>query len=177
MNPIKLPTLLQSIVAPQVIKSFILQQLDRLPPTTQQVAKECALVGEYFSRHIIYHLNSGKGTDSGHSTDKIDRAFQHLIDAKIIEPIRTQINMSRHAKVKIQIISKTPHIPNIDDISGAPITLNLSILKLNSQCEEGGRDGIDIWFMRISLIKLFLAGSKRPKCPKIIFVEADSCKD
>ena len=108
MNPIKLPTLLQSIVAPQVIKSFILQQLDRLPPTTQQVAKECALVGEYFSRHIIYHLNSGKGTDSGHSTDKIDRAFQHLIDAKIIEPIRTQINMSRHAKVKIQIIRKTP---------------------------------------------------------------------
>ena len=104
-SPIKLPTLLQSIVAPQVIKSFILQQLDRLPPTTQQVAKECALVGEYFSRHIIYHLNSGKGNDSGHSTDKIDRAFQHLIDAKIIEPIRTQINMSRHAKVNIKIIS------------------------------------------------------------------------
>ena len=101
---IKLPTLLQSIVAPQVIKSFILQQLDRLPPTTQQVAKECALVGEYFSRHIIYNLNSGKGTDAGHSTDKIDRAFQHLIDAKIIEPIRTQINMSRHAKVKDQMI-------------------------------------------------------------------------
>ena len=98
--PIGLPKLLESIVAPQVIKSFILQQLDRLPPTTQQVAKECALVGEYFSRHIIYYLNSGKGSENS-STDKIDRAFQHLIDAKIIEPIRTQINMSRHAKVAI----------------------------------------------------------------------------
>ena len=42
-----------------------------------------------------------------------------------------------------------PHIPNIDDISGAPITLNLTILILNFQCEEGARDGIDIWFMRI----------------------------
>ena len=58
-NDCELPSVLLRINAPQVIKSFILQQLDRLPPTTQQVAKECALVGEYFSRHIIYHLNQG----------------------------------------------------------------------------------------------------------------------
>jgi class 3 adenylate cyclase len=124
-SPIKLPTLLQSIVAPQVIKSFILQQLDRLPPTTQQVAKECALVGEYFSRHIIYHLNSGKGNDSGHSTDKIDRAFQHLIDAKIIEPIRTQINMSRHAK-------PVQNVPNARKSS----LLKQIHVKTDTQCEH-----------------------------------------
>lgn len=122
--PIKLPTLLQSIVAPQVIKSFILQQLDRLPPTTQQVAKECALVGEYFSRHIIYHLNSGKGSENS-STDKIDRAFQHLIDAKIIEPIKTQINMSRHAK-------PVQNVPNARKSS----LLKQIHVKTDTQCEH-----------------------------------------
>jgi class 3 adenylate cyclase/tetratricopeptide (TPR) repeat protein len=89
----ELPLVLQRINAPQVIKSFILQQLDRLPPTTQQVAKECALVGEYFSRHVIYHLNQGTSNDK----DKVDRAFQQLIDAKIIEPIKTTVDMSRNA--------------------------------------------------------------------------------
>ena len=33
-----------------------------------------------------------------------------------------------------------PHIPNIDAISGALITLSLSIFILNSQCEEGARE-------------------------------------
>ena len=42
-----------------------------------------------------------------------------------------------------------PHIPNIDAISGALSTLSLSILILNSQCEEGARDGIDIWYVGI----------------------------
>ena len=42
-----------------------------------------------------------------------------------------------------------PHIPNIDAISGALITLSLSILKLNSQCEEDARNGMDIWYMGI----------------------------
>ena len=41
-----------------------------------------------------------------------------------------------------------PHMPKIDAISGTLITLSLSIL-LNYQCEEGARDGIDIWYMRI----------------------------
>ena len=42
-----------------------------------------------------------------------------------------------------------PHIPNIDVISSALITLSFGKLILNSQCEEGARDGIDIWYMRI----------------------------
>ena len=46
---------------------------------------------------------------------------------------------------KIITIKYNPHIPNIDAISGAPITLSLSLLILNSQCEEGAREGIDIW--------------------------------
>ena len=39
------------------------------------------------------------------------------------------------------------HVPNIDAISGALITLSLSIMKLNSQCEEGAKDRFDIWYM------------------------------
>ena len=41
------------------------------------------------------------------------------------------------------------HIPNIDAISGALITLSLTILILTSQFEEGARDIIDIWYMGI----------------------------
>ena len=41
------------------------------------------------------------------------------------------------------------HMPNIDAISGALITLSLNILILDSQCEEGARDDIDIWYMGI----------------------------
>ena len=48
------------------------------------------------------------------------------------------------------IASYNPHIPNIDAISGALITLSLSILILDSQCEEGAIDGIYIWYMEIS---------------------------
>ena len=48
-----------------------------------------------------------------------------------------------------------PRKPNIDAISGALITLSLSIL--NSQCEEGVRDGIDIWYMGF-IIVLMIAG-------------------
>ena len=36
-----------------------------------------------------------------------------------------------------------PHIPNIDDISGALIRSSLSIVLLNFQCEEDAKDGID----------------------------------
>ena len=49
----------------------------------------------------------------------------------------------------IPILYGMGHIPNIDAISGALITLSLNILILNSQCEEGARDGIVIWYMGI----------------------------
>ena len=57
-------------------------------------------------------------------------------------------------KVSLQTLKQKykPHIPNIDAIPGALITLSLSILILNSQCEEGARDGIDIWYMWIITI-------------------------
>ena len=44
-------------------------------------------------------------------------------------------------------IHYNPHKPHIRVISGALITLSLSILIRNSQCEEGARDGIDIRYM------------------------------
>ena len=47
-------------------------------------------------------------------------------------------------------VGYNPHIPNIDAISGALITLSLSIL--NSQCEKGARDSIDIWYMGVEII-------------------------
>ena len=47
--------------------------------------------------------------------------------------------------------SYNSHIPNIDAISGAlnTLSLSMSILIQNSQCEGGARDGIDIWYMGI----------------------------
>ena len=42
----------------------------------------------------------------------------------------------------IPILYGKGHIPNIDAIS--------FILILNSQCEEGARDGIVIWYMEIT---------------------------
>ena len=58
--------------------------------------------------------------------------------------------------------SNNPHEPNLVAISGALITLSLSILILNSQCEEGARDGIDIWYMGI-IIVIFLGRLKQPR--------------
>ena len=85
-------------------------------------------------------MNSGKGTDAGHSTDKIDRAFQHLIDAKIIEPIRTQINMSRHAKVKDQIISIVrcyyfKPVQNVPNARKSSLLKQIHV-KTDTQCEH-----------------------------------------
>ena len=58
--------------------------------------------------------------------------------------------LDRHQVLEaININSNNPHIPNIDAIFGALITLSLRILILNSQCEEGARDGIDIWYIGI----------------------------
>ena len=43
-------------------------------------------------------------------------------------------------------ITYNPYIPNIGAISGALITLGLSIPILNFQCEDCARDRIDIWY-------------------------------
>lgn len=76
-----LPQFIDKIHSPEVIKSFILEQMDRLPPTTQHICKCAALVGTYFSRQIIMSINSSiKPT-------KINQAFRELIEAQIIEPI------------------------------------------------------------------------------------------
>ena len=48
------------------------------------------------------------------------------------------------------MIAYNTHLPNIDAISGALTTLSFSILILNSQYEEGARDGIDSWYMGIT---------------------------
>ena len=58
----------------------------------------------------------------------------------------------RHWKLTKLFEQYNPHIENIDAISGALISLSLSILILNSQCKEGARDGIDIWYMVITLL-------------------------
>ena len=53
-------------------------------------------------------------------------------------------------------VDYNPHKQNIDAISGALITLSLSVPILNSQCEEGARDGIDIWYVGIIPNKMLL---------------------
>ena len=136
-----LPKLLAEITPPQVIKSFILEQLDRLPPTTQQVAKESALVGEFFSRQgrfycnwkievrnvfknltkVIYHLNSIRTGDEDRT--KVDRAFQQLIDAKIIEPIKTSVTISRNANEKSIVPRKSSLVKKIN-------------IKVGTQCDH-----------------------------------------
>ena len=53
--------------------------------------------------------------------------------------------------VDVAGISENNHcIPNIDDFSGALFTLSLSILKLNSQYEEGVREINNIWYKMIT---------------------------
>ena len=43
-----------------------------------------------------------------------------------------------------------PHIPNIDAISGALFTLRIQYEYTQTRCDEGARDGIDIWYMGIT---------------------------
>ena len=74
------------IHAPEVIRSFILEQMDQLPPSTQFVCKCAALVGVYFSRQIISSLVAG------YDVSKINKAFRELIEANIIEPITSSVN-------------------------------------------------------------------------------------
>ena len=40
-------------------------------------------------------------------------------------------------------------MPNIDGISGAFFTLRIRLEYIQTQFDEGARDGIDIWFMLI----------------------------
>ena len=42
------------------------------------------------------------------------------------------------------------HIPNIDAFSGALFTLRIQYEYAQTQCDEGARDGIDIWYMKIT---------------------------
>ena len=44
-----------------------------------------------------------------------------------------------------------PHIPNIVDISGAIFTLRIQYEYTQTQCNEGARYGIDIWYMGINI--------------------------
>ena len=39
------------------------------------------------------------------------------------------------------------HIPNIDGISGDLFTLRIQYEYTQTQCDEGAKDGIDIWYM------------------------------
>jgi len=78
---------ISQIHAPAVIRSFILEQMDRLPPSTQFVCKCAALVGVYFSRQIIFSLVSAP-------QDRVNKAFRQLIEAKIIEPITSTVSQA-----------------------------------------------------------------------------------
>ena len=40
-------------------------------------------------------------------------------------------------------------MPNIHDISGALFTLRIQYEYSQTQCNEGARDGIDIWYIEI----------------------------
>ena len=46
-------------------------------------------------------------------------------------------------------IYNNPHIPNINAISGALFTLRIQYEYTQIHCDEGARDGIDIWYMGI----------------------------
>ena len=52
------------------------------------------------------------------------------------------------------------HIPNIDAISGALFILRITYEYTQIQCDEGARNGIDIWYTRITT----------PALGKVIFV-------
>ena len=43
------------------------------------------------------------------------------------------------------------NIPNIDAISGALFILRIQYEYAQTQCDEGARDDIDIWYMGISV--------------------------
>ena len=50
---------------------------------------------------------------------------------------------------------RNPHISNIDAISGALFTLRIQYEYTQTQCDEGTRDGIDIWIYNMGIIPIF----------------------
>ena len=46
-----------------------------------------------------------------------------------------------------------PHIQNIKAISGALFTMRIQYEYAQTQCDEGARDGVDIWYMGITRLK------------------------
>ena len=59
-----------------------------------------------------------------------------------------------------------PHTPYIDAISGALFTLRIQYEYTQTQCDEGARDGIDIWSMGIICLGLVRLRFKVRKFPK-----------
>ena len=59
------------------------------------------------------------------------------------------ISGMNHGPCRMEYITYKLRLPNIDAISGAHITLSLILLAPPSQYEEGARDGIDFWYMKI----------------------------
>ena len=88
---------LQTIHPPEMIRSFILKQLDQLDELTQLVCKVSALVGVYFSADIIRSfLRDDDVLESNLQNlkpfltrlhKKLDEAFKRLIAAGILEPV------------------------------------------------------------------------------------------
>ena len=56
--------------------------------------------------------------------------------------------------VSLNYIDYNPHIPNNDAISGALLILRIQFEYTQTQCYEGARDGIDIWYMWIICEKI-----------------------
>ena len=50
---------------------------------------------------------------------------------------------------RVSFESTNPQIPNIDAISGALFILRIQYEYAQTQCDEGARDDIDIWYMGI----------------------------
>ena len=75
----------------------------------------------------------------------------HPFIDRLTEQIRTQKNHRDPAGKKKYFFYQTnnPHIPNIDAISGALYTLRSQYKYTQTHCDEGVRDGIDIWYMGI----------------------------
>ena len=70
---------------------------------------------------VIYHLNCSR---TGYEDrTKVDRAFQQLIDAKIIEPIKTSVTISRNANEKSTCPRKSSLVKKIN-------------MKVGTQCDH-----------------------------------------
>ena len=70
-----------------------------------------------------------------------------LISVSIIRGIFFMILLVHFMSLPRRVSICNPHIPNIDAISGALFTLTTQYEYSQTQCDEGARDGIDIWHM------------------------------